>query len=45
MLSTISEIINKVDLIVLWGDNVAETIPCLLNKVLFSKGKFRMTGR
>ena len=44
-LTTITEIINKVDLIILWGANPAETIPRLLNKVLFSRGKFRMTGR
>ena len=44
-LTTISELINKADLIVLWGTNAAESIPRLLNKVLFSRGKFRMTGR
>lgn len=44
-LTTITEIINKGDLIILWGANPAETIPRLLNKVLFSRGKFRMTGR
>ncbi|TFG26227.1 MAG: formylmethanofuran dehydrogenase subunit B [Promethearchaeota archaeon] len=44
-LITISEIINKADLIILWGANAAESIPRLLNKVLFSRGKFRMTGR
>ncbi|MBA7537477.1 Periplasmic nitrate reductase [subsurface metagenome] len=44
-ITTITEIINKVDLIILWGANPAETIPRLLNKVLFSRGKFRMTGR
>jgi len=44
-LTTITEIINKVDLIILWGANPAETIPRLLNKILFSRGKFRMTGR
>ncbi len=44
-LTTITEIINKIDLIILWGANPAETIPRLLNKVLFSRGKFRMTGR
>jgi len=43
--TTITEIINKVDLIILWGANPAETIPRLLNKILFSRGKFRMTGR
>ncbi|UCC18519.1 MAG: formylmethanofuran dehydrogenase subunit B [Promethearchaeota archaeon] len=42
---TISEIINKADLLILWGANAAESIPRLLNKVLFSRGKFRMTGR
>ncbi|MHA1343027.1 MAG: formylmethanofuran dehydrogenase subunit B [Promethearchaeota archaeon] len=42
---TISEVINKADLIILWGANPAESIPRLLNKVLFSRGKFRMTGR
>jgi formylmethanofuran dehydrogenase subunit B len=44
-LTTITEVINKADLIVLWGANAAESIPRLLNKVLFSRGKFRMTGR
>jgi len=44
-LTTITEIINKGDLIILWGANPAETIPRLLNKILFSRGKFRMTGR
>ncbi|MFX0017889.1 MAG: formylmethanofuran dehydrogenase subunit B [Promethearchaeota archaeon] len=44
-LTTITEIINKADLILLWGFNAAESIPRLLNKVLFSRGKFRMTGR
>ncbi|MGQ4876279.1 MAG: formylmethanofuran dehydrogenase subunit B [Promethearchaeia archaeon] len=44
-LSTLSEVINKADLIVFWGANPAESIPRLLNKTLFSRGKFRMTGR
>ncbi|MHA1671080.1 MAG: formylmethanofuran dehydrogenase subunit B [Promethearchaeota archaeon] len=44
-LTTLGEIINKVDLIILWGANAAESIPRLLNKTLFSRGKFRMTGR
>ena len=44
-LTTISEIINKADLLILWGTNPAESIPRLLNKALFSRGKFRMTGR
>ena len=44
-LTTISEIINKADLLILWGANAAESIPRLLNKILFSRGKFRMTGR
>ncbi|MFW9972915.1 MAG: formylmethanofuran dehydrogenase subunit B [Candidatus Odinarchaeota archaeon] len=44
-LTTISEIINKADLLILWGANAAESIPRLLNKTLFSRGKFRMTGR
>ena len=44
-LTTITELINKADLIVLWGANAAESIPRLLNKILFSRGKFRMTGR
>ena len=44
-LTTIAEIINKADLLMLWGANAAESIPRLLNKVLFSRGKFRMTGR
>jgi len=44
-LTTLTEIINKTDLIILWGANPAETIPRLLNKTLFSRGKFRMTGR
>ena len=44
-LTTITEIINKTDLIILWGANPAETVPRLLNKTLFSRGKFRMTGR
>ena len=35
-LTTITEIINKGDLIILWGANPAETIPRLLNKILFS---------
>ncbi|MFX1238398.1 MAG: formylmethanofuran dehydrogenase subunit B [Promethearchaeota archaeon] len=44
-LTTLSEVINKADMIVLWGLNAAESIPRLLNKALFSRGKFRMTGR
>ncbi len=44
-LTTISEIINKADLLISWGANPAESIPRLLNKALFSRGKFRMTGR
>ena len=44
-LTTITEIVNKADLIILWGSNAAESIPRLLNKVLYSRGKFRMTGR
>ncbi|MFX1502675.1 MAG: formylmethanofuran dehydrogenase subunit B [Promethearchaeota archaeon] len=43
--TSITEIINKADLIILWGANAAESIPRLLNKTLFSRGKFRMTGR
>jgi len=43
--TTISEMINKTDTLIMWGANVAESIPRLLNKVLFSRGKFRMTGR
>jgi len=43
--STLTEVINKSDIIVLWGFNAAESIPRLLNKTLFSRGKFRMTGR
>ncbi|TXT64240.1 MAG: putative Tungsten-containing formylmethanofuran dehydrogenase 2 subunit B [Promethearchaeota archaeon] len=44
-ISTLTEVINKSDIIVLWGFNAVESIPRLLNKVLFSRGKFRMTGR
>jgi len=44
-LTTISEIINNVDTLILWGLNAAESIPRLLNKTLFTRGKFRMTGR
>ncbi|MFX0030256.1 MAG: molybdopterin-dependent oxidoreductase, partial [Candidatus Hermodarchaeota archaeon] len=44
-LTTITEVINKADLLIFWGANVAESIPRLLNKTLFSRGKFRMTGR
>lgn len=44
-LTTITEVINKVDLLIFWGANVAESIPRLLNKTVFSRGKFRMTGR
>lgn len=44
-LTSIGEVINKADLIILWGANAAESIPRLLNKALFSRGKFRMTGR
>jgi formylmethanofuran dehydrogenase subunit B len=44
-LTSITEVINKADLIISWGANVAESIPRLLNKTLFSRGKFRMTGR
>ena len=44
-LTTISEVINKTDLLIFWGANVAESIPRLLNKTVFSRGKFRMTGR
>lgn len=43
--TTITEVINKSDIIVLWGFNAVESIPRLLNKILFSRGKFRMTGR
>jgi len=44
-LTTMSEIINNVDTLILWGLNAAESIPRLLNKTLFTRGKFRMTGR
>ncbi|TXT60785.1 MAG: putative Tungsten-containing formylmethanofuran dehydrogenase 2 subunit B [Promethearchaeota archaeon] len=44
-LSTITEMINKADVLIFWGFNAAESIPRLLNKTLFSRGKFRMTGR
>ena len=44
-LISLSEIINKADMLVLWGANATESIPRLPNKVLFSRGKFRMTGR
>lgn len=44
-LTTIGEVINKADLLIIWGANAAESIPRLLNKALFSRGKFRMTGR
>ncbi|MFX1314811.1 MAG: molybdopterin-dependent oxidoreductase [Promethearchaeota archaeon] len=44
-LTTISEAINKADLLIVWGANAAESIPRLFNKTLFSRGKFRMTGR
>jgi formylmethanofuran dehydrogenase subunit B len=44
-LTSITEMINKADLIISWGANVVESIPRLLNKILFSRGKFRMTGR
>ena len=44
-LTSITEIINKADLIISWGANAAESIPRLLNKTVFSRGKFRMTGR
>jgi len=44
-LTSLTEILNKADLLILWGANPAETIPRLLNKALFSRGKFRMTGR
>ncbi len=44
-MTTLSEVINKADVLILWGFNAAESIPRLLNKVLFSRGKFRMTGR
>ncbi len=44
-LTSLSEIINKADVLVFWGANPAESIPRLLNKVLFSRGKFRLTGR
>ena len=38
-LTTISEVVNKSDLIMIWGANVAESIPRLLNKILFSRGE------
>ena len=44
-LTTLAEIINKADLLILWGANIADSIPRLLNKALFSRGKFRLTGR
>lgn len=44
-LSTLAETINKSDLLILWGANPAESIPRFLNKTLFTRGKFRMTGR
>ncbi len=43
--TTLTEIINKSDLIILWGTNIVESIPRLFSKILFSRGKFRMTGR
>ncbi|MFX1275641.1 MAG: formylmethanofuran dehydrogenase subunit B [Promethearchaeota archaeon] len=44
-MTTLSEVMNKADVLIFWGLNAAESIPRLLNKVLFSRGKFRMTGR
>ncbi|MBD3255912.1 MAG: formylmethanofuran dehydrogenase subunit B [Candidatus Lokiarchaeota archaeon] len=44
-LTSIAEIINKADVLVYWGFNGAESIPRLTNKAVFSRGKFRMTGR
>ncbi|MGV9173994.1 MAG: formylmethanofuran dehydrogenase subunit B [Promethearchaeia archaeon] len=44
-LTSLSEIMNKSDVMVLWGANPVESIPRLVNKILFSRGKFRMTGR
>lgn len=44
-MTTLTDIINKSDVIILWGLNAVESIPRLLSKILFSRGKFRMTGR
>ncbi|MFO8018780.1 MAG: formylmethanofuran dehydrogenase subunit B [Promethearchaeia archaeon] len=44
-LTSLTEILNKSDVITLWGANPIESIPRLINKILFSRGKFRMTGR
>jgi formylmethanofuran dehydrogenase subunit B len=43
--TTITDMINKADVLIFWGFNAAESIPRLLNKIVFSRGKFRMTGR
>lgn len=44
-ITTITDMINKADVLIFWGFNAAESIPRLLNKIVFSRGKFRMTGR
>lgn len=43
--TTLNECINKGDTFIFWGSNAAESHPKFLTKTIFSRGKFRITGR
>ena len=43
--TTLNECINKADVFIFWGSNAEESHPKFLTKTIFSRGKFRITGR
>lgn len=43
--STLGEAINNADLLVFWGANVVDRSPKLLVKAVFSRGRYRQTGK
>jgi len=43
--TTLNECINKADVFIFWGSNAAESHPKFLTRTIFSRGKFRITGR
>lgn len=43
--TTLNECINKADVFIFWGSNAADSHPKFLTKTIFSRGKFRITGR
>jgi formylmethanofuran dehydrogenase subunit B len=43
--TTLTECVNKGDTFIFWGSNAADSHPKFLTKTIFSRGKFRITGR